>query len=81
MTEDHRAYNLGNESAGVVPAYALQNGELIWPSPGLTKRELFAMAAMQGLAGVYADGGSDFSDCVAKLAVSHADSLLRELAK
>jgi hypothetical protein len=46
-----------------------------------TDRKQFAAMAMQGLAGVYADGGSDFADYVAKLAVSHADSLLKELAK
>lgn len=46
--------------------------------PGLTKRELFAMAAMQGLRST-----GDYSDRheVARIAVAQADALLAELAK
>lgn len=47
-------------------------------SPGMTKREAFAMAAMQGLVvhGFITDGPA-----AASLAVCHADALLAELVK
>lgn len=50
---------------------------------GLTKRELFAAMAMQGLAAVPLHGGSP-SDAVksdAERAVKYADALIVELAK
>jgi hypothetical protein len=53
-------------------------------SPGLSKREIFAMAAMQGLlSGMWAS--EERLDCrpetVATIAVNHADKLLAELSK
>lgn len=53
-------------------------------SPGLSKREIFAMAAMQGLlAGRWAsDERVDCSpETISTLAVEHADALLNELSK
>jgi hypothetical protein len=45
---------------------------------GLTKREMFAIAAMQGLLAKHGD--DDYSsDSIAKYAVAHADALLKEL--
>lgn len=48
--------------------------------PGLTKRELFAAMAMQGL---LARHGSDdyMPDVIARYATDYADALLAELAK
>lgn len=46
---------------------------------GLTKRELFAMGAMQGFLGH--DGAVDGPDALADRAVQWADALLRSLAK
>lgn len=43
---------------------------------GLTKRELFAMAAMQGILASSADRGDQ---AVAKMSVKFADALLNEL--
>lgn len=48
---------------------------------GLTKRELFAAMAMQGLAPTYAHGGDFMEAHVANGAVKLADALLKELAK
>lgn len=48
---------------------------------GLTKRELFAAMAMQGLAPAYAEGGDFHEAHVAKGAVTLADALLKELSK
>lgn len=48
---------------------------------GLTKRELFAALAMQGLAPAYAQGGDFMETHVAEGAVKLADALLKELAK
>lgn len=75
-----------NESA--FPIFNLQEGELV--SPGLSKRELFAAMAMQGLAQTefndttYGVGGrtlSTASENRARCAISMADALLKELAK
>lgn len=51
--------------------------------PGITKRELFAAMAMQGLASVPAEGGLKPSYIAADAAnaVAYADALLAELAK
>jgi hypothetical protein len=46
---------------------------------GLTKRELFAAMAMQGLAGPYSDGGNFHEQHVANGAVKLADALLAAL--
>jgi len=48
---------------------------------GLTKRELFAAMAMQGLVGQYAQGGMFMETHVAKGAVLYADALLAALEK
>lgn len=50
---------------------------------GLTKREEFAKAAMQGLlaAGATYNGRTDLRDKLAKDAVAHADALLAELER
>ncbi|MGZ3686652.1 MAG: hypothetical protein ACXWPM_00715 [Bdellovibrionota bacterium] len=51
------------------------------PMGGLTKRELFAAMAMQGIVtNDHVDGVGD-PERHAKLAVHHADALLAELAK
>lgn len=62
------------------------NGTVLGPgilSGGLTKREMFAMAAMQGLiSGCYAGNNAGFTvqgNCVA--AVEYADALLEALSK
>ncbi len=48
------------------------------PQPGLTKRELFAGMAMQGLLAADSDQGLSL-DLAAKFAVGHADALLEQL--
>ena len=50
---------------------------------GLTKREIFAMHAMQGLASAHTREGhwSHDHSIVAEAAVCYADALLKELAK
>ena len=51
---------------------------------GLTKRELFAMAAMQGILSAmdgWGYGGNEHYDGVAKYSVKYADALLKELNK
>lgn len=45
---------------------------------GLTKREMFAMAAMQG---ILSCDNSEFTNVAASSAVSHADALLAELER
>lgn len=53
-----------------------------WTSfPGLTKREAFAMAAMQGLLAKHEGYSEDSKLCMAQAAVACADALLKELAK
>lgn len=47
---------------------------------GMTKRETFAMAAMQGLLASDINANLHQSDCV-HIAVAHADALLAELDK
>lgn len=47
-------------------------------SPGFTKRERIAMAAMQGLLTLQTH---DNPTHIARLAIEHADALLTELAK
>jgi hypothetical protein len=48
---------------------------------GLTKRERFAMAAMQGLVSSITMGRDDATIFVAETAVRYADALLNALAK
>jgi hypothetical protein len=82
MTEDQK---LGIESAYPITPPLDDGGQVPAGYPyaeaGLTKREAFALAAMQGLVGQYAQGGTTFSQTVAKHAVEYADALLKELAK
>ena len=57
------------------------------PSSCLTKREMFAMAAMQGILASKSfdcnkfETGEDWYESVASFAIEHADSLLAELAQ
>jgi len=59
------------------PAYPAAQGDHY---QGLTKREVFAMAAMQGLSAVDVTGNYTCAQ-VAAIAVNQADSLLKELDK
>jgi hypothetical protein len=66
------------------PAVPVQNASRYYP--GLTKREAFAMAAMQGLLSsqessivFYFHGDQD--NTIARMAVNHANNLLAELAR
>ena len=65
------------------PAYPVTEDSYHEPSRGLTKRELFAAMAMQGLSSnpamcTMSDGPAS---AIAQWAVQHADALLAELAK
>lgn len=64
---------LGNRSA-----FPMAMIEHTVNSPGLTKKERIAMAAMQGLLTLQTH---DNPERIAELAVQHADALLNELAK
>jgi len=56
------------------------SGEMYCDNTGLTKRESFAMAAMQGFCTCAVE--EDMSDkIIAKFSVKVADALLKELAK
>lgn len=52
--------------------------EIYCDQTGLTKREQFAMAAMQG---ILSCDNSEFTNVAAISAVAHADALLAELEK
>ncbi|KAF1698328.1 hypothetical protein CSC62_05310 [Pseudoxanthomonas jiangsuensis] len=69
--------------AGSEPAYPVPNDANVNGQEGLTKRELFAAMAMQGLASVPADGGlrPEWIATDAQNAVAYADALLAELEK
>lgn len=80
------------ECAGCRDGFGLKeapDGGVAFPSssaisrcgPGLSKRELFAALAMQGLAPAYASGGDFMETHVAEGALKFADALLKELAK
>lgn len=79
----------GTETAFPNPLQQHQNGDfLCWPTPGLTKRELFAAMAMQGAMRELAIQAEDFGEDdvvdprpIARDAVRMADALLKELAK
>lgn len=62
---------------------AIERHEASFHGVSLTKRELFAAMAMQGLASVPADGGlkPSYIKNDAEHAVAYADALLAELAK
>jgi hypothetical protein len=80
MSTDPRVASYANEAAFPRPAELRADGEILLVSQwGLTKRELFAAMAMQGLAGAYSDGGNFHEQHVAKGAVKLADALLAAL--
>ena len=54
------------------------NGSWALGALGLTKREMFAMAAMQG---ILSCDNSEFTNVAAISAVAHADALLAELER
>lgn len=58
-----------------------QNGQVEWGQPGLTKRELFAAMALQGMMSAEAPDVEYHADATARRAVGFADALLAELAK
>lgn len=62
----------GNKPAAPVPGMDMQD-------IGLTKRELFAAMAMQGMAEKYGTTDASGSENVAKNAVRYADALLAAL--
>ncbi|MCL6710483.1 hypothetical protein M8R20_46175 [Pseudomonas sp. R2.Fl] len=69
---------LGDQYANPTPADGVFDSD----SAGLTKRELFAAIAMQGLlSGEYREATEAQAAIVARYAVQHADALLAELAK
>lgn len=78
-TEDERARKNGDAAAGSGETGVSGESRLI--SKGLSKRELFAAMAMQGLAPAYAQGGDFMEGHVAAGAVKLADALLKELTK
>ena len=76
------------ETNGAMPAYAFTErraGGIYYATHyGLTKREAFAMAAMQGVqlsVGVLGGSAPTNYEQVAHMAVMQADALLEELAK
>lgn len=71
-----------NEPAFPMPHYTRPDGDIVWGSPGLTKRELFAAMAMQGIlaCSLPALTPDTPEDCAVD-AVHYADALLAELAK
>jgi hypothetical protein len=76
---EERAIMLGNDMAyPVLDRDQTPNGTY---QLGVTKRELFAAMAMQGIAPQYVQGGDFMETHVAEGAVKLADALLKELAK
>jgi hypothetical protein len=68
----------GKDSAYAAAGYQLPNGDIVYGSPGLTKRELFSAMAMQSIRTV---NPACSSEEIAESAVRDADALLKELAK
>lgn len=58
-----------------------QTGTVKAEHAGLTKREMFAMAAMQGLCANSIVGSHYHTDKLSKYAVMYADALLAELER
>jgi len=69
-----------NEAAFAQAGFADPNGNISYPEPGLTKRELFAAMAMQGLGGNSALNQASAQN-IACWAVECADALIAELNK
>lgn len=68
-----------DEPAFPVQSFTIQNGEIVWGEPGLTKREWFAGMALQGL---LANPGIDSDqEGLPVEAVQYADALLAALEK
>ena len=61
----------------------INDGGPVFPNAydGLTKRELFAAMAMQGLSAKYGSTTPDTIDSIAEVAIRYSDSLIAELAK
>lgn len=69
----------GNDAAFRTDGFVSEGGEFMNPAPGLTKREYFAVMAMQGM---LANGEYSMSfDGEAKNAVFCADALIEALNK
>lgn len=70
---------MNDNSCGAFPLQTFQNpynGEMEWGNPGLTKRELFAAMAMQGM--LSRDGSMDGEE-ITEAAVCYADALITAL--
>lgn len=70
-----------NGDLPAMPSGVLQDGHNCGEYPlntGLTKREMFAMAALQG---ILSCDNSEFTNVASISAVAHADALLAELEK
>lgn len=70
---------MGDEQA--YPSFN-QHGECFTTSDGLTKRELFAMVALQGLVANSSnmfDPGSNPCEILGNMAVDYADALIKSL--
>lgn len=69
---------------GNLPAYPLPREiSETMPNTGLSKREMFAMAAMQGLCSAYhwqLRKGMTYEQDVASLSIAIADELLKQLS-
>jgi len=80
---EERTYtrDLGVESAFARNGVVLPNDQVDYGDVGLTKRELFAAMAMQGICGDGIPGSHHRPDETARDAVAYADALLKELAK
>ena len=63
---------------GDLPVYPVEHNGWGEPCNGLTKREQFAMTALQG---ILSCDNSEFTNVAAISAVAHADALLAELEK
>lgn len=78
------AYENGNASAHPTPHVWAERWEMIEKiresEGGLTKRELFAAMAMQGIRAAMTDGHTSYMD-VAKKAVAQSDALILALEK
>ncbi len=70
--------NLNQPRNGEDPAFPLWDDEMNTKQSGLTKREEFAKAAMQGLASKEGNANAEFDT---KLAVEYADALIVALNK
>jgi hypothetical protein len=68
-----------NDPAFGHPYLSAETGEFTYTEPGLTKREYFAAAALQGMLGDHERNGT-FAD-YARDALKFADALVEELSK